>query len=129
MAGGRGSAHVDCAATGEKMQLRKIGRPRRRLWLWIGDRKITYYVVGETLFVDDETTDDSVIADIRNFYKVELWTRDDRIERMLFAGTSLDKARSVLADYARRRPAARLTIRQRSRELEQWPKERQVRRQ
>jgi hypothetical protein len=29
---------------------------------------------------------DSVIADVRNFYKVELWTRDDRIERMLFAG-------------------------------------------
>jgi hypothetical protein len=23
---------------------------------------------------------------VRNFYKAELWTRDDRIERMLFAG-------------------------------------------
>jgi hypothetical protein len=40
----------------------------------------------------DETTDDPVIADNRNFYKVELWTRSDVIERMLFAGTSLDKA-------------------------------------
>jgi hypothetical protein len=28
----------------------------------------------------DETTDDPVLADIRNFYKVELWTRDDRID-------------------------------------------------
>ena len=104
------------------MQPRKIGRPRRQLWLWIGDRKITVNLVGETVFVDDETTDDPVIADVRNFYKIELWTRDERLERLLFAGTSLDKARSIFADYARRRPAARLTIRQRSRVLEQWPK-------
>jgi hypothetical protein len=66
--------------------------------------------------------DDPVIADVRHFYKVELWTRDDRVERMLFAGTSLDEARAVFADYARHRPAARLTIRQRSRVLAQWPK-------
>lgn len=39
---------------------------------------------------------------------------------MLYAGTSLDKARAVFADYARRQPAARLTIRQRSRMLDQW---------
>jgi hypothetical protein len=104
------------------MQLKKSGRPRRRLWLWIGERKITFDLVGETMFVDDETTADPAIADIRNFYKVELWTRDDRIERMLFAGTSLDIARSIFADYARHRPAARLTIRQRSRVLALWPK-------
>jgi hypothetical protein len=60
----------------------------------------------------DDRTDDPVIADKRNFYKVGLWTRDDRTERMLFAGTSLDEARAVFADYARHRPAARLTIRQ-----------------
>jgi hypothetical protein len=66
----------------------------------------------------DETTDDPVIADKRNFYKVELWTRDDQIERMLFAGTSLERVRAVFADYTRRRPAARLTIRQRSRVLD-----------
>jgi hypothetical protein len=104
------------------VESREIKRPQRRLWLWIGDRRITIDQVGETVFIDDETTDDPVIADIRNFYKVELWTRDDRIERTLFAGTSLDRARAVFADYARRRPAARLTIRQRSRVLEQWPK-------
>lgn len=104
------------------MQPRKIGRPRRRLWLWIGDRKITFDLVGGSVFIDDETTADPVIADIRNFYKVELWTRDDQIERMLFAGTSFDKAREVLADYARHRPAARLTIRQRSRVLDRWAK-------
>jgi len=42
----------------------------------------------------NETTDPG-IDDTRNFHKVELWTRDDRIERMLFAGTSLDKARGA----------------------------------
>jgi hypothetical protein len=101
---------------------RKIKRPQRRFWLWIGDRRITIEQVGETLFVDDETTADPVIADIRNFYKVELWTRDYRVERMLFAGTSLERARAAFADYARRRPAARLTVRQRFRVLDQWPK-------
>jgi hypothetical protein len=72
--------------------------------------------------MQEETTDDPVVADGRNFYKVELWTHDDQIERMLFAGTSLDEARAVFADYARRHPAARLTIRQRARVLAQWPK-------
>jgi hypothetical protein len=43
-----------------------------------------------------EMTDDPVIAVTRNFYKVELWTRGDQIERMLFAGTSLDKAARYL---------------------------------
>jgi hypothetical protein len=38
---------------------------------------------------DDETTDDPVIADSRNFHKVELWTGGDGIERILFAGTCL----------------------------------------
>jgi hypothetical protein len=40
----------------------------------------------------EDTTSDPVIADIRNFYKVELWTPNDFIERMLFAGSSLDRA-------------------------------------
>jgi hypothetical protein len=72
--------------------------------------------------VDEETTDDPVIADVLNFYKVELRRRDHFVERMLYAGTSLDRARAVFAEYARRRPAARLTIRQRARVLDQWPK-------
>ena len=72
--------------------------------------------------MQDDTTADPVVADIRNFYKVELWTRDDFIERMLFAGASLDTARDVFADYARCHPAARLTIWQRLRVLVQSPK-------
>lgn len=42
---------------------------------------------------------------------------------MLFVGPSLDEARAVFADYARRHPAALLTIRQRSRVLDQWPRD------
>ena len=70
-----------------------------------------------------EETDDPLVADRRNFFKVELWTRDGRhVERLLFAGNSLDKARALLAAYGKRRPRARLTIRQRSRVLAERPR-------
>jgi hypothetical protein len=49
-------------------------------------------------------TADPIVADIRNYYKVELWTRDDYIECMLFAGRSLSTAREVFTDYDRCRP-------------------------
>src|SRR5215831_2924380 len=43
---------------------------------------------------DEETND----ADHRNFYKVEKWTKDcTKVDRMLFAGSDLDKAREVFA--------------------------------
>jgi hypothetical protein len=70
-----------------------------------------------------EETDDPLVADRRNFFKVELWTKDGRhIERLLFAGNSLDKARALFAAYNKRRPRARLTIRQRTRVVDEWPK-------
>ena len=38
------------------------------------------------------------IADMRNFYKVEKWTKDgSKVDRVLYAGSSLDKAREVFA--------------------------------
>jgi hypothetical protein len=71
----------------------------------------------------DEETDDPLVADRCNFFKVELWTRDSlRIERLLFAGNSLDKARAVFAAFGRKRSRTRLTIRQRTRMLQQWPR-------
>ena len=67
----------------------------------------------------DEETNEPLIADHRNFYKVELSTKDEqRIERMVFAGSSLDKARAIFADFVRKRPLARLTIRQRTHVLQ-----------
>jgi hypothetical protein len=70
----------------------------------------------------DSQTDEPLIADHRNFYKVEQWSRDGmRIERMLFAGNSLDRARAIFEAETRRRPRGRYTIRQRTRVLDQWP--------
>jgi hypothetical protein len=56
-----------------------------------------------------------------HFYKVEKWSKDEqRVERMLWAGNSLDKARQVFDAEVRRRPRIRLTIRQRTRVLQHW---------
>jgi hypothetical protein len=71
----------------------------------------------------DEETTDPLYADDRNFYKVELWTKDEqRVLRMLYGGNNLDKARTVFANYVRIRPRARITIRQRTRMVDQWPR-------
>jgi hypothetical protein len=44
----------------------------------------------------DEETDNPLRADDRNFYKVEKWTKDGmKIDRMLYAGNNLDKARHI----------------------------------
>ena len=62
-----------------------------------------------------------IYADRRNFYKVEKWSRDEqRIEEMLFAGNSLAKAQRF-ERFIQKRPRSRLTIRQRSRMLQEWP--------
>jgi hypothetical protein len=72
----------------------------------------------------NETTDEPLVADHRNFYKVEQWTKDgQRVQRMLWAGNSLDKTREIFNAEARRRPRGRYTIRQRTRVLEKWPQD------
>ena len=64
-----------------------------------------------------------MVADHRNYYKVEKWTKDGgKIDRMLYAGNNLDKAREVFGAAVKHRPRIRLTIRQRAWVLEQWPK-------
>ena len=68
----------------------------------------------------NEETNDPLIADHRNFYKVEKWTKDgSKVDHMLYAGGKLDKAREVFAAAIYYRPRIRLTIRQRTRVLEQ----------
>ena len=53
----------------------------------------------------DEETDEPLIADHRNFYKVEKWSRDgQRVTESLFAGSSLDKAKRVFDRWAKHRP-------------------------
>ena len=72
----------------------------------------------------DEETDEPLLADHRNFYKVEKWTKDGtRVERMLYAGNNLDKARDIFTAAIKHRPRIRLTIRQRTCVLDEWPRE------
>jgi hypothetical protein len=53
---------------------------------------------------------------------VERWTKDGlRVAGMLYAGNDLERARSIFAAGIKRRPRARLTIRQRSQVLWKWP--------
>ena len=59
---------------------------------------------------------------MRNFYKVEKWTRDGtKVASLLYAGNSLGRARAVFESAIKHRPRIRLTIRQRTRVLDQWP--------
>jgi hypothetical protein len=69
-----------------------------------------------------EETDNPLIADARNFYKVEKWTRDgSKIDSLLYASNNLGKAQEIFASEIKRRPRIRLTIRQQTRVLQQWP--------
>ena len=71
----------------------------------------------------DEETASPLYADARNFYKVEKWTEDERhITDLLFAGSNLDKARDVFARVIKKQPRAHLTIRERTRVVDRWPK-------
>jgi hypothetical protein len=70
----------------------------------------------------EEETDNPLYADDRNFYKVEKWTKDGtKVERLLYAGNNLEKAQRLFAGAIKHRPRIRLTIRQRTRVLDQWP--------
>jgi hypothetical protein len=71
----------------------------------------------------DEETTEPLIANDRNYFKVEKWAKDgSKVERMLYAGNSLLRAESVFEAAIKHRPRIRLTIRQRTRVLRQWPK-------
>jgi hypothetical protein len=72
----------------------------------------------------DEETDNPLLADDRNYYEVEKWTRDgSKVDRMLYAGNNLERAKDIFTEAVKRRPRIKLTIRQRTRVLEQWPKQ------
>ena len=72
---------------------------------------------------DHEETTDPLVADARNFYKVEKWTRDGtKVDSLLYAGNSLGRARAAFESAIKHRPRIRLTIRQQTQVLEQWPR-------
>jgi hypothetical protein len=89
----------------------------------MADLPLKYDPIGATARRAAEETNDLLIADARNYYKVEKWTKDgSKIDHLLYAGSSQDKAREVFAAAIYHRPRIRLTIRQQTRLLEQWPK-------
>jgi hypothetical protein len=67
----------------------------------------------------DEETNDPLVADTRNFYKVEKWTRDDTKVDSCFVPPRQSAGRFYEGE--KQRPPIRLTIRQRTRVLDQWP--------
>jgi hypothetical protein len=70
----------------------------------------------------EEETDNPLVADHRNFYKLGKWTKDGgKVDRLLYAGTDLEKARELFEDAIKLRPRIRMTIRQRTRVLRKWP--------
>jgi hypothetical protein len=70
----------------------------------------------------DEETADPLYADERNFYKVEKWTKDGTVvDCLLYAGNNLERAQEIFVLAVAHRPRIRLTIRQRTRVLQQWP--------
>jgi hypothetical protein len=70
----------------------------------------------------DGETSDPIKADACNFYKVEKWTKDGaKVDCMLYAGSNLDMACKIFTGAIKHRPRIRLTIRQQTRVLEQWP--------
>ena len=70
----------------------------------------------------DEETFDPLKADDRNFYKVEKWTRDGtKVDRLAYAGNNLRRAQEIFAKAVAHPPRIRLTIRQRTRVLQEWP--------
>jgi hypothetical protein len=61
-------------------------------------------------------------ADCSDPYTLEKWTKDGaKVDGVLYAGNNLDKARELFQQAIKHRPRIRLTIRQRTRVLEQWP--------
>jgi hypothetical protein len=59
---------------------------------------LTPSVIAVCAVCADEKTDNPLYADDRSFYKVEKWTKNgSKIERLLYAGNNLEKARSAEA--------------------------------
>ena len=54
--------------------------------------------------MSDDETDNPLLADDRNFYKVEKWTTDGvKIDRLLYAGNNLKKAQEVFVKAIKHR--------------------------
>jgi hypothetical protein len=67
--------------------------------------------------------DNPILTNENSFYQVDKCTKDGTtVEQMLYAGNNLDKARRIFECTTKHRPRIRLTIRQRMRLLDEWPR-------
>jgi hypothetical protein len=90
----------------------------------VGIGRTLYKSLAGTPMSDDEETNDPIVADVRNFYKVEKWTQDGmKVDSLLYAGNNIDKARETFANAIKHRPRIRITIRQKTRVLQRWPQQ------
>ena len=72
--------------------------------------------------ISREVAIDPLVANARNFYKVEKWTRDGtKVDGLLYAGNNLGRARWVFERAIKHRPRMHVTIRQQTRVLDQYP--------
>ena len=59
----------------------------------------------------NEETNSPDFADQQNFYKVEKWTKDGiKVDRMLYAGSNLEKARELFRQAVKHRPRIRRVV-------------------
>jgi hypothetical protein len=78
----------------ESVRLRWLTTARRPLLVPATDQ----VPVSSNTGWSDEETDDPLVVDARNFYKVEKWTRDGmRVVDLLYAGSSVDRAHAIFA--------------------------------
>ena len=78
---------ADCAAVWREAENSPAGRPSGAI-------------------PDHEETTDPLVADGRNFYKVEKWTRDGtKVDSLHYAGNSFGRARAEFEHAIKRRPA------------------------
>jgi hypothetical protein len=90
----------------------------------VGIGRTLYGPPASTPMSDDEETNDPIVADVRNFYKVEKWTQDGmKVDSLLYAGNNLSKAQEIFANAINHRPRIRITIRQKTRILQRWPQQ------
>jgi hypothetical protein len=88
----------------------------------VGIGRTLYGSLAGTPMSHDEETNDPLVADTRNFYKVEKWTQDGmKVDSLLYAGNNLDKAREIFANAIKHMPRIRIMIRQKTRVLQRWP--------
>jgi hypothetical protein len=86
------------------------------------EKRNQWFDPGQTTLTSTTRPQDPLVADVRNFYKVEKWTRNGtKVDSLLYAGNILGRARSVFEQAIKHRPRIRLTIRQQTRVLDQWP--------